>query len=278
MMNARFARKVLVPVAVLTVVLLVSPAAYCADYGLGYTWNRQADWTVRPGSDHGTTNGNPDDDSLGSPVWGYEYYDNVPDGSDLDSANPWYTLSSAGLMVWDNNWYDGGARMWAQADDTLPSVGEAVLIVASETWPDVVLVRWTTPSNERIRVSLTSGTEFGVRWSGYGGITSPVDLDVVIAKLDASDGNSITSLWSTTVSKPTNNSSPETLSLPALSLPDVTIDPGDQILFSIRAREWVSGPRDQYFYDDISITIVPEPATLSLLGLGALALIRRRKR
>ena len=40
--------------------------------------------------------------------------------------------------------------------------------------------------------------------------------------------------------------------------------------------EW--GPGDTYFIDDISVTLIPEPSTFALLGLGAAALMIARRR
>ena len=258
------------------VVLVVSQAALGGDYGVGHVWHRESDWTVRPGADHGTTNGNPDDDSSGSPVWSYEFYNNVPGDSNLDSANPWFTLASAGPMVWDSDWSDG---VWARYDDAAPVTrAERMLHVnaggSQAQYDEVPLVRWINPCGERIRVSITSGPEFGVTWHDTWGV-----LDAVIAKVDASEANAISILYSIAVTKPTSTQ-PETLLLPSLNIDEFDLDPGDEILFSIRSRTTHAGDTWKWVYlrDDVAITIVPEPGTLSLLCLGAAVVMRRRRR
>ena len=40
----------------------------------------------------------------------------------------------------------------------------------------------------------------------------------------------------------------------------------------------VSSDASVMYYDDISLSLVPEPATMALLGIGGLAVIRRRRK
>lgn len=39
----------------------------------------------------------------------------------------------------------------------------------------------------------------------------------------------------------------------------------------------INGSTNHMFYDNVSVTVVPEPATMAVLGAGALALMRRRR-
>lgn len=47
--------------------------------------------------------------------------------------------------------------------------------------------------------------------------------------------------------------------------------------FSLYATELGAGDQRQPYYNDFSVTAVPEPSSLSLLGLSGLALLRRRR-
>jgi len=68
--------------------------------------------------------------------------------------------------------------------------------------------------------------------------------------------------------------------LDELNIENLQLDPGDDLLFTIRSRTQITGYYWQSvgFVDDVDITVVPEPMTLGLLGLGGLTLLRRRKR
>ncbi len=57
-----------------------------------------------------------------------------------------------------------------------------------------------------------------------------------------------------------------------------TIPAGADTIRAVVAIQSFGGPATQsIFFDDASLTVVPEPASLAMAGLGALALMRRRK-
>ena len=275
------------PVVFAAGLLAAGEGALAGGYDLGYVWNRRADWTARPSGDHGTTRGNPDDDQLGNAVWSYEYFPGVPDGSDLDSGQPWYERTST-LLVWDNNFWDAPAR-WALGDNLTPCIASGwqthQLSDSAWGWYDrVPVTRWVNPCSGPITVSISSGQadDFAILWWGHAqsGQPGPMAADVVIAKVDASQGDEISVLYSQTVTKPSNNYETERRPLDVLDLPAVSLDPGDELLFTARGRtryHFTSGARLIGFYDDVSIEIVPEPAALALLALGGLAVMRRRR-
>ncbi len=67
------------------------------------------------------------------------------------------------------------------------------------------------------------------------------------------------------------------LAVPQINLSGVTIAP---IGFKVYQNQMQMGDEAQLYFDDLSVsyeTPIPEPATMSLLGLGALAMVLRRK-
>ena len=125
---------------------------------------------------------------------------------------------------------------------------------------------------------MTSGAGF-LAWLKAGNPTGMI-ADVVVAWTDASDGDSMHPLYTESVVKTGALMDSQYVSLPALNIEDLVLDPGDDLLFSIRSRTNTIG-FDGYnvqLLDNVTITVVPEPATLALLGLGGLALLRRRKK
>ena len=263
------------------VMALATTALASTPYDVGFTWNRWADW--KPGTTNGSSVGNPCKDSAGNPVWSYEYYKDVPDGSDLNSTHPWYKLDSSGLMVWDG--HTGASGSWGYQYDNAPFIfpGPAGLghvpnnqSYGGDHFAIVPLVRWDNPSTIPIRVSLTPGSGFQGRIHWWPAGTT---ADLVIARTDASDSGSVHLLYSQTIVKTLAQGQNEYFALAALDIENLALDPGDDILFSVRARAattgytWYSVMLD----DDVNITVVPEPATLSLLALGGLAMMRRRR-
>lgn len=276
--------------AVVAVLLAVaSPMAYAGGYTFGFVWDVQADWVVRVSSDHGTTNGNPSADAMGNPVWGFDYVTNVPAGSGLGSANPWYEGKTIAAMKWDSDFWSSGGR-WANIDDGTPNIAGGWMnhLLNNTEYGDyssVPLLRWTNPCPDPIKVSLKSKEgplDFAVGWRGNvqaGGATS-VDADIAVVLYDVSEA-SYQELYAVTVSKPTNNNLDENLTLSPLWIEELPLDTGDQILITARGTSQTfpaAGAQYITFYDGMEITVVPEPATLSLLALGGLAMLRRRRR
>ena len=66
----------------------------------------------------------------------------------------------------------------------------------------------------------------------------------------------------------------------ALDLSEVPIGIGDQIVLSHRARHPDDAGRSRWvtLISDVSIEVIPEALSVSLLALGGLALLRRRRR
>ncbi|MFM1943956.1 MAG: hypothetical protein RI897_2938 [Verrucomicrobiota bacterium] len=196
--------------------------------GNGVSWNRFDDWDNGLGS--ATFSGNPDDDRFGFRTWQADYVQ----GGALDEANPWFTQHGA-RMVWDNSWF-GGTALWARGNDLSPlvsSTGSTHVLSSAELWNHIPVIRWIAP------VELGSVDVVGrlrIRWSGSGGVGSPVDVDVVVALLDLSAGT-VTPLLSTTVSKPTAGDSIGDEVLLNVDLRNVLASQGDEVIVTHRARQ-----------------------------------------
>ncbi len=261
-------------------VLLLGTASAMAQYDVGFTWNRWDDW--KPGTSNGSSAGNPCTDSAGNPVWSNEYINNVPDDSGLDSDSPWYNLPSSGLMVWDGH---TGSGAWGYQYDNAPFIFPGPYGIGhvpnnesyrGDHFDIVPVVRWDNPSSIPLQVSLTSGPDFkGTinRWPP--GTTA----DLVIARTDASDGGSAHLLYSQTIVKTLSQGQNEYFALPALDIENLALDPGDDILFSVRAREATTGYTwySVMLNDDVNITVVPEPVTMMILAAGLPLLLKRRR-
>jgi hypothetical protein len=216
---------------------------------------------------------------MGNPVWSYEW---VQGGGRLSTATPWYTQPSQRL-VWDAQWYVTGVAGWARADDIgngvsqdyTPLVTQAAMtqnlspalpISSPDQEP---IVRWLNPASYTLDLSV-AGT-LRVEWTGEG-TGYPVNVDLVLAQESA--GGSFSILFATTVSKPHNDSTPETLDVPLNS--SAVVSAGDSLLLSLRAdgqnlHNWV------ILDDALTITIIPEPSGFALLAVGAGALLGVRR-
>jgi len=232
-------------------------------------WLRSADWV--PGAVHGSSTNNPGPVG-GVPTWQYE----VAQGGGLGSANPWYEQPTQ-LMTWDSAWWQTGWSVWSKGDDFSPPVlpGRLIHNVHPTTFDDVPIVRWMNPmGNGLINISGT----LTVNWNGVNGLGRPVDVDVVIARYDASSNTTMV-LYSATVSKPNPFPSVGDSVLLPISLTNIPIDADDSIIFSHRGQTAV-GPLGAWvnLYDAVQITPVPAPGAAGVLALGGLLAARRRRR
>lgn len=211
----------LLPAALLTAGL--APAQNLPSF-----WDRDIDWVIPPDSDHGTTHGNPAPDAEGNLVWHYDY---VSTGGRLGSPDPWYAEPSS-PQLWDMSWF-GGAGAWAVGDDYGPAT-QYYAWAHTGSWFDLkAIVRWRNSTASAVDTHVLGSLV--VSWLGSFSQTIPVDVDVVVARRDAGTG-AITLLYSNTVSKPTNDTTHESLALP-LDLGVLTLQPGDELLFSHFAYE-----------------------------------------
>ncbi len=213
-------------------------------YEPGFFWRRGRDWTVRPSSDNYTTNGNPDGDQLGAPVWHAVRLT----GGGMDAPAPWWSNFFGTTLVWDPSWY-GGQPCWAGGNDVPPPVtaSDSSHVMQAADYDKVPGAWWINPLSNPAQIEVR-GT-LTPNWSGQsGGLYCTVD--VVVAHYHAANG-SIGVLWHTASDKPTRNSTREYRTLPVL-LTNLVVQPGDRLLFTQRSRTaqssyWIT------FYDAIDI-------------------------
>jgi len=211
------------------------------EYSPGYVWDRSEDWISE--NTHGSSGGNPANDSLGNPVWSYEW----TQGGAVGSANPWY-LQTTSPMVWDNSWC-GGTGTWAKGDDVSPLIKKDFILhnIANSTiYSDIPMLRWISPSENILRVDIEG--EISAVWTGQNGSSSAVNIDIVIAYEDVASSNRMV-LYSTTVNKP---SSSNIFDIP-VGIQSIEVNKGDGIIFTLRAQSQING-QWPYIRDNIVIT------------------------
>ncbi len=142
-------------------------------YPIGFTWNRQADWVVRPEYDANTSYGNPGLDGQDQPVWQYAY----TSGGGLGGSNPWFANEPT-LLRWDPSWFGQASNSsWVSSDDNAPSIGPTTTynlnhLSASRTG----VIRWLAPA------TLPGGLRVHGSWS-VNWFNNAQPYEAVIARL-----------------------------------------------------------------------------------------------
>lgn len=218
--------------------LLVPVLPQCGEASLavpdGYSWVRDLDWTVQPPAAAGSTAGNPDDDTLGNPVWTYEHVD----GDALGMLSPWYRDPTPTPLVWDASWF-GGEPGWVAADDEAAYISQRQLLHHYGTGPngsgftEVPLIRWRNTSDRTLETGITGSLT--LTWTGENDIGGPATVDIVLGRRFASTGLDGL-LFTFTLNKPTNVVGPaQSLTLP-ITIAPFDNAPDDEILITMRAR------------------------------------------
>lgn len=266
--------------------LLLVMSASAATYAPGFVWQRWSDWT--PGAGAGTSLGNADTDSAGSPVWRYGYLT----GGGLSSSDPWYS-NTMQLAVWDDQWWGSNVGgVWARTytGPGADNIGANPPIDRYTMWHDLTThtdsyewtsaVDWVNPVGNGAILNMSGSFTF--QWFGHFKSASPLSpVEGVLTKYDASS-NAFQVLWSGTYSNPAAGAGIETPSsvVVPVTLVGQRFDEGDYLRFTFRGQGdesdtplWL-GFRDGMYMR--LVTTVPEPQSylLMLAGLcvvGALA-------
>lgn len=211
-------------------------------YPLGFTWDREADWT--PGTVASSSQGNPDDDANGQPTWNYEY----ATGDALASADPWYK-SARTALVWDPDWW-GAPGVWAKAVDVggAAASDRLVHVLNAAGRDQIPVARWSNPSGEAQTLDITATVRFN--WvNGASG-------DAEIALVNLTEAGEFVPLYTAT-----RNSSGGGWQILSFSIPSLHVEAGGAILLSVRGQGTTGSVA---LYDDVVLTIDPDaPAVAS---------------
>ncbi len=262
---------------IMFLVMVHTTAAFADLYAVGFQWDWRADWTPRPPSDFGTTNGNPAADQHGNPVYSYEYIRGLGSGNILGSSSPWYTHAT-GRMVWDNNWYGQTPGIWVYADNTLPNAAGGGTTVTSY---GASVRRWINPTGESIFVdySIASTPSGGDGYIRFGSYYDAMDLAIC---LDHGSGPAgVDLLYAATYVTPPGYTSAQVVFIDPVNLHGILLQPGESIFLTEFGHSGVEGTVYSGTITRVADAVAPVPAPgailLGILGLGT-AGWRLRKR
>jgi hypothetical protein len=219
-----------------------------AQYSPGYIWNRQAVWYG--GNGNGGTSGNPNLDSEGNPAWEYV----ALGGGGIGSSDPWYDASAHSIL----GTYDTGGGYGWLGGDAFCFQNSLIHQWGQDGAPGVI---WLNPTNEAVTVNIIGLVQFS--WDA--GLSASSDYVIATENLQT---YAATPLFETTVS-------PSGATTVPIDITDVSLAANQGLVFTFRGD--VSTYLDYYESDSINVVLVPEPTSLSLLGLGGVALLGRRR-
>ncbi len=247
---------------IILILILRINNTFAMSYPVGYQWNPWVDWTPRPSSDFGTTNGNPDDDQHGVPVYSYEYIRGINSSNLLGSSDPWYTHTT-GILKWDNNWYGQTPGCWVYADNTLPNgVGGGTTV----TGYGATVRRWINPIDEPIYIdySIVSNPTIGEGYVRFPGYYDAMDFAICLDHGTGSLG--IELLYSDTVVTPPGYTINQVVYIDPVSLHGILIKPGESIFLTEFGHGGVDGT---VFSPTITlVSTIPAPGAIVLAGIG----------
>ncbi len=245
-----------------------------AQYDTGDAWHRASDWA--PGTVQGSTVGNPSPGFDGVGVWQYEY---STGGGGLSSPSPWYAQETT-LLSWDNNWWGHGTGVWSKGNDANPPIeqGRMTHNLVGSFYNEAPIVRWMLPEGTP-ELNVDINGEFDVLWTGNEFRGTSIDVELVIAR-ETADGQ-FDVLFSDRLNKPTLGLSIGDRASSQVDLSGISLAEGDSLVISGRGVSSVGWTEGRWIdiSDDLTISVspVPAPASLALLGLGGLAAARRRR-
>ena len=216
----------------------------------------------------------------------YDY--NQPPTADamVDSANPLTNYGSIDTLLIQGSSFALGSKKMSYLKFDLSSISIPAIPDSAITFISAELgiyfyernlggIGWIAPEVSLHRVSDDSWTEGGITYNNQpspGSISDPfVDI------LQPQQPGYLT--WDLLLT----SSNPDTYTWPSLNNPDLA-DTDNYVSFFIQPAELDKNQWAKFWSDEdthppyLKITYIPEPATIALLGLGALSLLRRRKR